>query len=109
MRTTQQALAATLSDATLWHSNRLRAESSYFDRLLDREPDYTDVDLDEGTYGYCPECEQNVHSVKRDFGYGPNEYWGSRGVHRLEREVCPTCEGDLSKPLEDDEAFEPEA
>ncbi|MEX3972227.1 hypothetical protein [Paraburkholderia caribensis] len=93
MRTVQQQLAAQLADVSAWHAHR-----------LDREIDYYDIDRDdEGTYGYCPECECNVTSVKRDFGIGPYEYWGSREVHRDLRDVCPTCEGDLHAPRESDE------
>lgn len=96
MRTLQQALAAQLADVKRFHAQRLHAELDYFD-------DAPDVDVDEGTYGYCPECECNVHSVRRDFGIGAYEYWGSREVHRDLRDVCPTCEGDLDAPRHDDE------
>lgn len=91
-----------LSDVSTWHAGRMYAELDYFD-------DTPDVDRDEGTFGYCPECQCNVTSVRRDFGIGAYEYWGSREVHTDWREVCPTCEGDLSAPLEDDAELESEA
>lgn len=91
----------TLADAKTWHAGRMFAELDYFDDTLD-------VDVDEGKYGYCPECECNTHSVRRDFGIGAYEYWGSREVHTDWRDVCPTCEGELIDPLEQDEEFESE-
>jgi len=97
MRNQSQSLAAQLADVSAWHAQR-----------LDREIDYYDVDRDdEGKYGWCPECECNVHSVRRDFGIGAYEYWGSREVHRDLRDVCPTCEGDLEdERQEEDEESE---
>ena len=99
MRNHQQSHAAQLADASTWHASRLHAELDYFD-------DAPDVDVDEGTYGWCNECECNVQSVRRDFGIGAYEYWGSREVHRDLRDVCPTCEGDLedAREEEDEEA-----
>lgn len=100
------------ADANLWRVDRLRTEAAYFSRLfevdIDDYRDRADCD-DEGVYGYCPECECNVRSVRRDFGIGSYEYWGSHGVHHDWREVCPTCEGDLSNPIDEDEELESEA
>jgi len=99
MRNAQQSLAAELADVSAWHAQRLYGEIDHFD-------DTPDVDTDEGKYGYCPECECNVHSVRRDFGIGAYEYWGSKEVHRDLRDVCPTCEGDLEDVREEDEESE---
>jgi hypothetical protein len=63
--------------------------------LLEFDPDIRDAD--EGTYGYCAQCECNVHSARVDFGIGAYEYWGSKEVHHDWREVCPKCEGDLTE------------
>lgn len=60
----------------------------------------------EEVYGYCNECKKNVTSVRRDFGIGAYEYWGSREVHTDWREVCPTCEGDLDDSQDDDRSDE---
>ncbi|MEI5996803.1 hypothetical protein H3V53_06195 [Paraburkholderia bengalensis] len=93
MRSRQQTVAAQLADFSAWYAQR-----------LDREIDYCDVDRDdEGKYGWCPQCECNVHSVRRDFGIGAYEYWGSREVHRDLRDVCPTCEGDLEDERHDED------
>lgn len=102
----RQIHARLLADAGTWHASRLSRELDYY---IDDYADRNDVRDDEGTYGYCPECECNVHSVRRDFGIGSYEYWGSREVHVDLRDVCPKCEGDLSEPLEQDEEFESEA
>jgi hypothetical protein len=69
--------------------------------LFEFDPDIRDAD--EGTYGYCAQCECNVHAARMDFGIGPFEYWGSKEVHHDWREVCPKCEGDLSDPQHDEQ------
>lgn len=96
MRTPQQSIAAQLADVSRFHAHRIHAELDYFD-------DTPDVDVEPGPLGYCNECECNVHSVRVDFGIGPNEYWGSRSVHHDWRDVCPTCEGDLDEPRSDED------
>jgi Zn finger protein HypA/HybF involved in hydrogenase expression len=68
--------------------------------MLDYDPDISD---DEGTYGWCEQCECNVGSIKVDFGIGGYEYWGSKEVHHEWREVCPRCEGDLTDARTEEE------
>jgi hypothetical protein len=69
-------------------------------RIESGEPD---LDIDEGRYGFCATCEINVRSVRVDFGIGCVEYWGARSVHHDWRDVCPSCDGDVSEPQRDDE------
>jgi hypothetical protein len=57
----------------------------------------------EGIFGYCEKCACNVSSVRRDFGIGHYEYWGSREVHTDWREVCPSCESELDYPRYEDD------
>lgn len=74
--------------------------------LIDCEPD---IDTDTGHYGYCPQCECNVRTARKDFGIGSYEYWGARGRHVDMRDVCPNCDGDVCDPQLEADEFQPEA
>ena len=54
--------------------------------------------------GYCPECDKDVNAAAVDFGIGPYEYWGARGVHRDIHICCEECD----EPLEDFDEIEPD-
>jgi hypothetical protein len=60
--------------------------------MLFAEPDVEPV---EGRYGFCWNCEHNVHAVRADHGIGGFEYWGSKGIHHDWRDVCSQCGEDL--------------
>lgn len=57
----------------------------------------------ERSRGYCNQCQCWTRAVKMDFGIGAYEYWGCKGVHKDVREVCPSCEQELTEdgPVED--------
>jgi hypothetical protein len=74
-----------------------------------REPDHADLDEPEGRYGFCAQCETNVHAVRMDFGVGCYEYWGARYRHVDWCEVCPVCLGDLTGPQMQDDQYEEES
>jgi hypothetical protein len=62
------------------------------------------VDVDERPMGYCPSCQCKVRPARVDFGIGSYEYWGCKGVHHDWRDVCPTCETEVTDaPAVDDE------
>jgi hypothetical protein len=67
------------------------------------EPNEPDLDDDEGRYGFCQHCQTNVRTVCVDVGIGAYEYWGAQGVHHDWRDVCPSCDGDVSDPKHDEE------
>ena len=69
--------------------------SAFHMAFAEYEPD---VDVEDARYGFCWNCDCNVRSVKADFGIGPYEYWGSKEVHHDWRDVCPTCEEEISDP-----------
>lgn len=65
--------------------------------------DFDDYDTkpdDEPDAGVCKECGQECRPVRRDFGIGPYEYWGSRGVDTNYQWVSPCCECDIMDPEE---------
>ena len=43
--------------------------------------------------GYCNDCKQDCDIVFEDYGIGPYEYWGARGVHKDYRATCSVCGG----------------
>jgi hypothetical protein len=55
----------------------------------------------------CCNCGRECKVVRVDFGIGPYEYWGHRGVDVQERDCSDCCEADLTlydeSPLEEDE------
>lgn len=54
--------------------------------------DPRDFEDDQHYSGYCGNCGKFVsQTVTEDHGIGPYEYWGARGVHHDNREVCPHC------------------
>ena len=57
---------------------------------------------------YCSSCKKHVEPVKRDFGIGAFEYWGSREVHVDMRIVCPYCETETTEEpcIQDEECDE---
>lgn len=65
--------------------------SRHYSEALDEY--FYDEDPDDPGTQFCLECGEEVNIVKRDFGIGPYEYWGTRGVHHDYAWVCPKCEG----------------
>jgi len=45
--------------------------------------------------GICEECGGECTAVEKDFGIGPYEFWGDRGVHVDMRLVSPCCEANV--------------
>lgn len=55
----------------------------------------------------CCNCGRECTVVRVDFGIGPYEYWGHRGVDVQERDCSDCCEADVTlyddSPVEEDE------
>lgn len=62
--------------------------------MYDEEEDWVAQDEEPNPHvtGICSGCGQEVTSVTVDFGIGPYEYWGARGVDTRYEEVSPCCE-----------------
>ena len=54
---------------------------------------FYDEDPDDPGTQFCLDCGEVVNIAKRDFGIGPYEFWGARGVDHSYAWVCPKCEG----------------
>lgn len=54
----------------------------------------------------CAECKQQCNAIEVDFGIGPYEFWGQRGVHINKAWVSSCCEAEMltdeGKPYEHD-------
>lgn len=55
----------------------------------------------------CDACGDPCEVVTADFGRGPYEYWGFRGVDRDIRTVSRCCEATFTDPNADDEEHTP--
>ncbi len=50
-------------------------------------------DPDDPGNKFCLDCGEEVRIVKKDFGIGPYEFWGARGVDHDYHWVCSKCDG----------------
>ena len=52
-------------------------------------------DYEEGESGICDCCGEPCTATEQDFGIGPYEFWGDRGVHHDWRYVSPCCSAEV--------------
>jgi len=64
----------------------------YYSKELDEY--FYDEDPDDPGIQFCLGCGEEVRIVKKDFGIGPYEFWGARGVDHDYHWVCSKCDGD---------------
>lgn len=53
-------------------------------------------------HGFCSDCAKECIGTPRDFGIGPYEFWGERGVHKDVHIVSPCCEAEVVETIDED-------
>lgn len=68
------------------------------------DKDYSDYDYEDNIpKGYCSACHEECVGIQVDFGIGPYEYWGCKGVDRDVHWMSMCCEEEiLDKQPEED-------
>lgn len=53
--------------------------------------------------GICVSCSERCVAQWTDFGIGPYEFWGAKGVHHEWAWASPCCEAPVEEVFEDED------